>query len=270
MPPAPRQLRPLPELRPCAEPGMPSRAGASWLLVPGLRCSRANLPVCRSSRRGGRVKPPLPPGWGRWPRAGSVRGWQGGSRAEGREPLALRQQGHRVQHPKGDRELREPRIALASPWAAGPQPGTAKYGPTPGPGALLYPEGFAILPGAGARLWVGASMVPPLPQPRMSRLGTASSRGPAGAVQPCPVLGSPLLTGWLGVPGPPHLGGCLSQSRGDFTSGACLTSAGPEARVMGRAPRGWGVPQSWGMAGEARLGHQLRLRWASSRAVPRL
>lgn len=75
----------------------------------------------------------------------------------GRELLTLRQRGWRAQRPDGDHELREPRIALASLWA-----GRAKYSPTPGPTVLLYPEGFAILPRARARLQVGASAVTPL------------------------------------------------------------------------------------------------------------
>lgn len=147
--------------------------------------SRTNLPG-----EGGEPNLRSRPAGGCWPWAGSVRGWQGG-----RGPLALRQWGRRAQRPEGDRELREPRIALASPRAAGPRHGTAKYGPTPEPAALLYPEGFAILPGAWARLRVGAAAVTP-PAPAPSRPRPASPRGLAGSVQPCAMLGSP-MPGWL-------------------------------------------------------------------------
>lgn len=149
--------------------GRQAGLGPAGCPCPALGAAAPTCPCAALAGEGGESHLRSRLAGGCWPGAGSVRGWQGGSGAEGRELLTLRQQGRRAQRPEGDRELREPRIALASPWAAGSRPGTAKYGPTPGPVVLLYPEGFAILPGAGARLRVEASAVtPPAPAPHVT------------------------------------------------------------------------------------------------------
>lgn len=83
MPPAPQGLQPLPDLRLRAGPGTPSRAGASWLPVPGPGRSRANLPMCCSGWRGGRVTSPLPPGWGLLARGRQRQGLAGRQRSRG-------------------------------------------------------------------------------------------------------------------------------------------------------------------------------------------
>lgn len=97
----------------------------------------------------------------RGPRAGRWRGRGLGASGTGA--------GTGVQRPEGARELREPRIALA---LQGQQGHGQVWLHT---WALLNPEGFAILPGAGAR-WVGVSgdsPQPPAPARADSRWGLA-------------------------------------------------------------------------------------------------
>lgn len=202
-------------------------------------CTRAK-PACCGRRGEGIKSQPGPRGWCR-PRDRQR------ARA-GRELLALRQRGRGARRPGGGRELRAPRIVLPSARAAGPRHG--QVWPRTWVRLLLYPEGFAILPGAGAR-----------PRGCGSR---AQHRGPVADGQPPAAPGSPLPAGGSGLPHPTagaaqvtpfwwlHLGAQLPGHRGPTGLwGAPEMGPGREAR-LGQLPR---CPQA-AMRGRGAKGHQ--------------